>query len=66
MGRKVKRRVNYRQDAMNLINLQQAIELDNRRSPAWRKSCAELCSKLSLMLMKADTESFTDPKSKEG
>ena len=51
MGRKVNIRVNYRQDAVFLSRLSEAIQKDDKRSVEWRNQAIGYLNALGMMFL---------------
>lgn len=51
MGRLPKIRVNYQGDAIYLTNLSRAIEMDDKRSPEWKRQALEHLAKVISLFM---------------
>jgi hypothetical protein len=54
MGRPVKIRTSYRNDASFLLRFEEAIAKDTRQTPSWRVGTNRLVRKLALRLLEAD------------
>jgi len=63
MGRKVQIRVSYQADAGYLMRLAQAIELDTKRPPEWKRTAIGYINSIAVMFLK-DAGVITDSKSK--
>ena len=56
MAREVKIRANYKQDAGYLLRLARAVELDPKRSPAWKREIVSTLTSLSVKLLQSGTK----------